>query len=401
VRIVVHPHAMEIGGSQLNALELAQQMAGRGHEMIVYGPQGVLVEKVHEMGLEYVAAPRRIGAPSLPSAVALTKLVRSRRPDLVHAYEWNALLDTMYGPGWLLGTPVLSTVLSMDVPYFLPPGVPMVLGTRQLLDEESVVRDRTYLLEPPIDTELNSPGVDAEDARARWGIRADELLVVVVGRLSQDLKLEGILSAIVTIGVVAMELPARLLIVGDGPERGRIEQAAGAANAAAGREVVTVAGPLLDPRPVYAGADVVLGMGGSALRGMAFEKPLVVQGERGFWQTLRPSTLPLFLQQGWYGLGNGSDGAVALIPLLRELLSDPTLRRELGTLGRQVVVDHFSLKSATDTLEEIYRTEAGRRTAAPRRLSQAAATTLTLAKHHAARVRARAGARVGLGRDAG
>jgi glycosyltransferase involved in cell wall biosynthesis len=400
VRIIVHPHAMEIGGSQLNALELAQQMAGRGHEMIVYGPQGVLVDTVREMGLEYVAAPPRVGAPSLPSSFALTKLVRSRRPDLVHAYEWNALLDTMYGPGWLLGTPVLSTVLSMDVPYFLPPRVPMVLGTRQLQDEESVVRDRTYLLEPPIDTELNAPGVGAEDARARWGIAADDLLVVVVGRLSQDLKLEGILAAIDAIAVVAADVPARLLIVGDGPERERIERRARAVNASAGREVALVAGPLLDPRPVYDAADVVLGMGGSALRGMAFEKPLVVQGERGFWQTLRLSTLPLFLQQGWYGVGNGSDGAAALVPLLRELLADPALRRELGALGRQVVVDHFSLESATDTLEQIYRTEAVRRTPGPRRSSQAAATTFTLLKRHAARRRSLVAARVGLRRDA-
>ena len=66
-----------------------------------------------------------------------------------------------------------------------------------------------------------------------------------------------------------------------------------------GRDVVLVTGALLDPRPAYAAADIVIGMGSSALKGMAFGKPLVVQGEQGFWKLLEPATLPIFLAQGF------------------------------------------------------------------------------------------------------
>ena len=38
---------------------------------------------------------------------------------------------------------------------------------------------------------------------------------------------------------------------------------------------------------------------------MAFAKPLVVVGERGFSRVLDEDTLPTFLHQGWYGLGDG------------------------------------------------------------------------------------------------
>ena len=31
---------------------------------------------------------------------------------------------------------------------------------------------------------------------------------------------------------------------------------------------------------------------------MAFGKPLIVQGERGFWELLTPDTAPVFLRQG-------------------------------------------------------------------------------------------------------
>ena len=101
------------------------------------------------------------------------------------------------------------------------------------------------------------------------------------------------------------------MIVGDGAARAEVEEAAAAANARAGRRVVVLAGQLGDPRPAYAAADVVLGMGGSALRGMAFGKPLMVQGEGGFWELLTPESAPMFLRQGWYGIGSTATGAAA------------------------------------------------------------------------------------------
>ncbi len=77
-------------------------------------------------------------------------------------------------------------------------------------------------------------------------------------------------------------------------------------------------GQMTDPRDAYAAADIMLGMGGSALRAMAFAKPLVVQGERGYWRLLTPESLDFFLDKGWYWLGDGSDGA----PLLEQILVD-------------------------------------------------------------------------------
>ena len=53
-----------------------------------------------------------------------------------------------------------------------------------------------------------------------------------------------------------------------------------------GRQVVLLTGEIADPRSAYAAADVVVGQGGSALRGMAFGKPLIVVGEEGFSELL-------------------------------------------------------------------------------------------------------------------
>lgn len=57
-----------------------------------------------------------------------------------------------------------------------------------------------------------------------------------------------------------------------------------------GRQAILLPGALLDPRPASAAA-IVIGMGGAALRGMAFAKAVVVIGEQGSRRARKPSTV--------------------------------------------------------------------------------------------------------------
>ncbi len=119
---------------------------------------------------------------------------------------------------------------------------------------------------------------------------------------------------------------------------------------------MTLLGAVDDPRPVYDTAHVCLGMGGSALRSLAFAKPLVVQGEGGFFCTLDPESVDQFLLRGWYGLDRlGPEQAVdRLVSELVPLLADPARRATLGTFGRGLVADRFSLEAGVRVLETVY-----------------------------------------------
>ena len=90
------------------------------------------------------------------------------------------------------------------------------------------------------------------------------------------MKLEGLLAAI-DVRLVSGSTPLQLVIVGDGPSRPGGRGGRRAREHIGGRRAVVLTGELRDPRPAYAAADVSLGMGGSALRAMAFGRPLVVQ----------------------------------------------------------------------------------------------------------------------------
>jgi phosphatidyl-myo-inositol alpha-mannosyltransferase len=360
---------MEIGGSQLNAVELAGAVRDLGHEVTVVSEPGPLTATVQNLGLEHIEIPMHRRRPSVPVMRLLSELVDSRGFDVVHGHEWPPAIEAFFGPRRRSGCAAVATVMSAAVAPFIPYAMPLVVGTEELA---KTVRHQGYqdvtLIEPPVDVRANSPEYDAGDFRSRYGLDPDAVLVVVVCRLVRELKIEGLLTACDGVaGLAARGHAVQLAIVGDGAERSALEQRATQANARVGRRVITLIGELADPRPAYAAADVMLGMGGSALRGMAFGKPLVVQGERAFWQLCTPQTAPTFLSGGWYGLGDGRDGAAALQRELEPLLTAPQRRSELGVWTRRLVVDRFSLEAASGTQVEVYRraVEATRR-ATPR-----------------------------------
>jgi glycosyltransferase involved in cell wall biosynthesis len=116
-----------------------------------------------------------------------------------------------------------------------------------------------------------------------------------------------------------------------------------------------MAGSMDDPRPGYAATDLMVGMGGSALRTMSFGKPIVVLGIKGFFLSAGPDTADYFLQNGFYGIGDGDIDPAPMAADLRVLLDSPQVRAERGAWGRRLVLDRFSLKAATRTLSEVYQ----------------------------------------------
>lgn len=369
MRVLVYPHAMEMGGSQLNAVELAAGVRDLGHDVVVFGRSGPLLSRVAELGLEWLEAPPPGRRPSPSTARVLAGIASRRGIDVVHGYEWPPVLDAVLAAHRCSAVTV-GTVMSMSVAPFIPRDVPLVVGTEQI---SAVERRRAFVrtIEPPVD--LNENDVDQDPGRDRFrerlGIGPDEIAIVAVARLSHELKLEGTLAAIRTVGRLARMLPVRLVIVGGGPAREEVESAAAEANEGVDVPPVIVAGEVSDPRPAYAAADISLGMGGSALRALAYRRPLVVQGEQGFWRTLSPSTLDQFLWTGWYGVGDGvASGDAKLESELAPLLADSDLRARLGDFGLSTVRSRFSLERAARVQADMYTQALEHRTPAAARL---------------------------------
>lgn len=355
MKIFVYPHDLDMGGSQLNAIEIAAAVRDLGHDVSVYGRPGTLVSRIAELGLPFVESPRPGRRPSAGIVADLRSRIRADGVDVVHGYEWPPALEARIACLGGRATSV-ATVMSMAVAPFIPRAMPLTVGTDQIAATERLAgRRQVSVIEPPVDIHLNrADGIaDLEGFRRQHDIPLGTQ-VVVVGRLAAELKLEGLLTAIAVVPTLSRDTV--LTIVGDGPARDQVAAAAATANARAGRRAVVLTGALDDPRPAYELADIALGMGGSALRAMAFAKPVVVQGEQGFWSTLTPQTLEQFRWTGWYGVGDGvSTGATRLEKQLRPLLDDSATRGALGAFARHTVATSFSLEAAAVHQVEIYR----------------------------------------------
>ncbi len=309
------------------------------------------------LDLEHVELPLRRGRPSPRVTGIVSDQIARRKIDVLHGYEWPPIIEAFFGGTLIHRTPVVGTIMSMSVVPFLPRTMPLTVGT-ELIRQSAIASGYRHveLLEPPVDTRADHPSVDGSSFRAGLRIRPDEVVIAMVCRLVPDLKLEGLLTACDAVRILAMAgKSVRLVIVGDGRARDEIARRAAEVNAAAGYEAVVLAGEMADPSFAYAAADVLVGQGGSALRGMAFAKPLVVVGEAGFSELLTPESAPTFLHQGWYGLrGRLGTGAPALLAALQRVVDSMGVRRELGLFGRQLADQRFSLSRAAEVMENIY-----------------------------------------------
>jgi len=359
VKILVYPHDLGLGGSQLNAIEIAAGVASLGHEVAIFGRPGVLVSRIRQLGLEYIEAPQPGRRPSPTVVASLTRIIDDRGIDVVHGYEWPPALEARLAVRRRPSTAAVATVMSMAVAPFIPRAMPLLVGTQEIADAERAAgRHRVGLLEPPVDLAYNSMEAEVGQAefRRRFGLDSSRYTVTLVTRFAHELKLEGTLAAIEAVATINASLPVRLVLVGDGPARPVVEARAQDVNARMGEGTIVLTGQLDDPRAAYATADLALGMGGSALRALAFRRPLVVQGECGFWQLLTPESVDRFLVTGWYGIGDSSaDGAPVLERILREILPDSRQRGQLGDFGRELVEHRFSLEHAVQVQLAQYR----------------------------------------------
>lgn len=344
MKLLVFAHRLELGGTQINAIELAAQLRdAHGFDVTLHATAGPALKHLRTKKMGYIPAPDARFHPSPARMRTLRAVVRRERPDLVHAWDWWQGLEAYAGVHLPMGVPLVISDMMMELTPAMPREVPTTFGFEDLRDAARRAGwRRTHLLLPPVDTVANAPAAaDGRAFRAAHRVSEDEILMVSVSRLAEVMKSESLVRSIHAMSRVGREVPLKLVIVGDGEARVRLQALADAVNGELGREAVLLTGALEDPRPAYDAADIVLGMGGSVLRGLAFGKPAVVLGETGFARLFSPGTADGFLRTGMYGHGDGQD--TALLSAIRELATGPGLRHDLGSYGRDWVVAHHGL----------------------------------------------------------
>jgi glycosyltransferase involved in cell wall biosynthesis len=185
--------------------------------------------------------------------------------------------------------------------------------------------------------------VDRDAARRQTGLDPDAPVLVSIGRLSRE---KGHLDLIAAFRRLRQQEPKlRLVLVGDGPERPRLEQTAG--------EGVLFTGHVPDPAPYYAIADAVVlpshteGSSNVLLEAMAAGVPAVATQVGG---------TPEIAVNGENALLVPPDDSFALASAIGRVLHDGALRSKLVANARATVAQQHTPERRARALTALYQT---------------------------------------------
>lgn len=190
--------------------------------------------------------------------------------------------------------------------------------------------------------------VEVSELKTKLGVAEGERVILAVGRLSREKGHVGLVHALEHLRRDAHATKFKLVIVGEGPERERVEAAARSLGLEAS---VVFAGHTSDVRPFYALADVLAlpshseGSPLVLLEAMAAGVPVVATAVGG---------VPEVATDGETALLVPPHDPSAFAYALARMLSDTTLARALAERAAAHVAERFSPEARARALVRIY-----------------------------------------------
>jgi glycosyltransferase involved in cell wall biosynthesis len=361
--------SLDVGGLERIVLNLTRTAIRKGHRVSI-----LCVEKLGTLAAEAEAIGANVRSLEKPSG---------RHPDFVHRAksvldDWNpdVIHSHQIGAAWYLGQaarqigriPVLHTEhgnefsraanwrQSMKSRLFM-------YQTAKFIDRfccvsaeiaRAVTRWRTV---PTSKVEVIANGIETEwgddlplpeSIRASLGIPASARVIGTVGRLAEVKRQDLLIRAI---AVLKNTFPdVRLLLVGDGDQRTRLETLAGELDVT---DRIHFAGYQSRPEEYLRAMDIFAltsrseGFPVSLLEAWVAGLPIVCSAVGG---------IPDVVTHERNGLLFPSGDETALVAHFTRLLNDPAFGRSLGDDGNRTVRNLYSLNRVADVYEQHYRT---------------------------------------------
>lgn len=375
--LVVAP-TLHAGAADAGAIDLVRILRGGGHRVIVASNGGRLEDEVTDVGAEFVRLDVADFNPIFitRAAFALTRIVRERRCDIIHAHG-RAAAWAGYIVSRMSGVPLLTTwykgYREQNVFKRLYNSA-MVRGERVIAVSDQIAEliveryhtppERIWVVPASIDMARFDPAAVSEDRldtiRRSWGVAPDTKVILVVGRM---LRRKGHHVAVKAVHWLKERGLKDFVCVFAGEDQGRTRYTGelwDLVSATGVTDVVRLAGAVDDMPAAYAAATVVVsaavqpeGLQRAILEAQAMARPVVVSDlAAGPDVVLAP---PAVTDDRMTGLrvpaGDEQALAAALIRLFS--LSDAG-RAAIGARGRAWVGEHFDGPSIARTTLSLY-----------------------------------------------
>jgi glycosyltransferase involved in cell wall biosynthesis len=356
-------HSLSVGGAEVLAARLARRLRGTFRFVFVCLDEiGQLGEELRAEGFPVVLLGRRAGL-DWGCPLRLARLVREQQVDVVHAHQYTpffyGLAARLCGPG----RPILFTEHGRHQPDYPRPKRKLanrlllsrrdrVVGVGEavrqaLISNEGIPGRRVGVLYNGIDVDAFAAAGDRASARREMGVAPTEFVLLQVARLDY---LKDHATAIRTLARVLSRAPqARLILVGDGPERPAVEAQVRELNIA---DKVQLLGTRADVARLLHGADAFLltstseGIPLTVIEAMAAGLPVVATNVGGLAEVVADGVTGF--------LAPAKDDAALAGHALR-LAADAGLRRRMGLAGRARAKLHFDEPRMAHEYGRLYR----------------------------------------------
>ena len=347
--------SLDVGGLERIVMHLAREAKSGGHEVVVICLErpGVLAPQVEGEGETVVSLGKQPGiTPGLVKRIR--SVLREIRPDVVHTHQIGALLyvgpaaHREHIPVVVHTEHINHTAKSTSKTRRLRIKLLWWLAARRADRFFCVSQDiaeaarsvvpagKILVVDNGIQTSVFDEADHRQSVRTRLNIPPDAPVIGVVARLNEVKCQDLLIRAFVR--VRAECAAAHLLLVGDGPRRGALEQLAGELDL---KSFVHFAGYQAQPQHYLQAMDIFAltsrleGMPLAILEAWAARLPVVAS---------RVGGVPKLVDDGTTGLLFDSGDQEALELALLRLLGDPTLARSLGAAGRRRVEAEFDTR---------------------------------------------------------
>ena len=360
-------HTLGTAGLQKGVVNIANQLNSNGFEISIccLEQSGVFEERLNsgakvfvmnkQPGIDYVLPMR------------LARLFRSEGTMIVHTHNFATYLYGALGAGFALSPKVIHGEHgSLLQP---PDGQPRHLVIRRYLscitaafhtvsaDMRNALIRMTGIEPSKIVTILN--GIDLAKfrktpgsiTRMLLGIQPEELVIGTVGRLAQVKNYELLIQAISEASHAGVH--PRLLFVGDGPSRSRLESLTEQHHLE--KQVLFLGDrsdvpELLNIMDIFVLPSFSEGLSNSIMEAMAVGIPVIASDVGGN---------PELVSHGETGFLFPSCDATALTQQILELVEDSEKRHKMGALGQKRMEELFTLDKMIQNYARLYRSVLG------------------------------------------
>ena len=138
-RVLVYVHNLELGGSQINAVDLAAAVRDYGFESVIVGPQDMrpagpsLVDVAAERNVPLLMVERE--HTTVRAARQLSRLAASTGAGIIHVYNTWSFRPAYWGPCLFARRPLVMTVYEMAIDPIVYQAPPLIVGARYLTEE--------------------------------------------------------------------------------------------------------------------------------------------------------------------------------------------------------------------------------------------------------------------------